>query len=219
MFASLVLCPTRAIAPSEIELKLKQPACDDAQLLSEFEALWIEANHIWEQYQDTAPFHNYVSADYRAIFAVLCEMRGSFWTVLEWGSGLGVVTIMASRMGFDACGIEAEQGLVDRANILAEKYGAKARFAHGSFVPDQFVWDPADGDEVHRTIINVPDAYDELDMELRDFDLVYAYPWPDEHSLYRSIMRQFGASHATMLTYDVREGLQRYSVRKRQKAE
>ncbi|NIO39184.1 MAG: hypothetical protein GTO41_02675, partial [Burkholderiales bacterium] len=43
--------------------------------------------------------------------------------------------------------------------------------------------------------------------ELRDFDLIYAYPWPDEHPLYHSIIRQFGRSRAMLLTYDAREGM------------
>ena len=59
-----------------------------------------------------------------------------------------------------------------------------------------------------RTVIDTPSAYEALDMELRDFDLVYAYPWPDEHTLFRSIMRQFGCSNALLLSYDAREGIE-----------
>ena len=53
---------------------------------------------------------------------------------------------------------------------------------------------------MYRTIIDAPSAYDELDMELRDFDLIYAYPWPDERSLYHNIVREFGRGDTLLLS-------------------
>ena len=179
-------------------------------LLDEFEDLWSQAERIWDRYEDTPAFHGYVSADYEAVFEVLREVPSNGQTFLEWGSGLGIVTIMASRLGFQAYGIDAEMELVRHAIGLANQYAPDAIFAHGSFIPDQFTWDPADGDDVDRTIIDMAAAYDELDMELRDFDLVYAYPWPEEHSLFRSILRRFGQPGAQLMTYDVREGRRTY---------
>ncbi len=60
-------------------------------------------------------FEGYVSADYLSVFHSLAQLRNRVSTVLEWGSGLGVVSIMASRMGFEAFGIEAEAVLVEYA--------------------------------------------------------------------------------------------------------
>ncbi len=187
----------------------------DEMLLAEFGGLWREALDIWERHQHAPAFHGYVSADYLAVYTSLARLRGRASTVLEWGSGLGIVAIMASRMGFEAYGIEAEPALVEYSETLAKSYGPTARFAQGSFIPDGFEWNPAAGDEVNRTVIDVPSAYDELDMELRDFDLVYAYPWPDEHTLYHNIMRQFARRDALLLSYDVREGMQLVSFRAR----
>ena len=67
--------------------------------------------------------------------------------------------------------------------------------------------DPTSADEEFRTMIDIEPAYPELDMELRDFDLVFAYPWPSEHALYRRIMREFGGQQSLLLSYDAREGM------------
>ena len=186
----------------------RDSSCDpDGTLLARFSRLWAEADDLWERHQNTAAFHGYVSADYLTVYESLVQLRGRVLTVLEWGSGLGVVTIMASLMGFEAYGIEVEPDLVKYSERLAQAYGPDARFAQGSFIPSGFEWDPAHGDDVCRTIIDAASAYDELDMELRDFDLVYAYPWPDEHTLYHNIMRGFARRNAMFLSYDAREGI------------
>ncbi len=182
-------------------------SCDpDSELLAEFRSLWAEADGLWERHHDTPAFHGYVSADYLSVYESLARLRGSVLSVLEWGSGLGIVTIMASRMGFEAYGIEAEPGLLKHSEYLAQAYGPNARFAQGSFIPDDFEWNPTDGDVVYRTDIDAASAYEELDMELHDFDLVYAYPWPEEHTLYHNVMREFARRDAMLLTYDAREG-------------
>jgi len=184
-------------------------SCDpDETLLADFGRLSAEADDLWERHQRTPAFHRYVSADYVAVYKSLARLRGRALTFLEWGSGLGVVTIMASRMGFEAYGIETEPDLVEYAENFAQAYGPQARFAQGSFIPDDFEWNPANGDEVIRTIIDAASAYDKLEMELRDFDLVYAYPWSDEHTLYHNIMREFGGRNALLLSYDAREGIE-----------
>ncbi|MCP4082461.1 MAG: hypothetical protein GY743_19680 [Planctomycetaceae bacterium] len=134
-------------------------------------------------------------------------MREQKSRFIEWGSGLGVVTIMADRLGYEAVGIEAKDLLVDFALDLADDFQSEAEFSVGSFIPDRFEWDPASGDESIRTIIDIPAGYDQLGVELRDFDLVYSYPWPTEHALYHNVMREFADPNSVLLTYDAREGL------------
>lgn len=179
----------------------------NSTLLAEFGSLWAEAEELWERHQNTPAFHGYVSADYLAVFDSLARLRGSALKVLEWGSGLGIVTIMASRMGFESYGIEAEPHLIKQSEILAQTYGPDARFAQGSFIPDQFRTDPANAGGVYRTIIEAESAYGALAMEISDFDLVYAYPWPDELALYHRIIRKFGRRGSMLLTYDARAGM------------
>ncbi len=190
----------------------------DSELLSSFKLLWAEADAIWEANGNAPAYALYVSADYMAIFEKLCELRGRVETILEWGSGLGVVTIMANRLGFDAYGIEAEADLVKLAEGLATKYSATPRFAIGSFIPAEFEEDFGAGEEFGRTLTNLVPAYEELDMELRDFDLVYAFPWPDEHGIYRSIMKRHANRNALYMRYDAREGLSLTRVGKRTEA-
>ena len=178
----------------------------DEELQSEFGDLWDAAEELWDRYQDDPAFERYVSADFLDVARSLVKLRGQALVFLEWGSGLGATTIMASRLGFEAYGIEADGTLVEHSEELAAAYGPKARFAQGSFIPDEFEWRPSDDDEVNRTVIDLPEGYAKLDMELRDFDLIYAYPWPNEHTLYHSIIRQFARPDALFLSYDAREG-------------
>jgi len=171
------------------------------------QSLWAEADRIWERFENKPEFGAFVAADYRKVYQALARLQGRAVTMLEWGSGLGVITIMASRLGFEAYGIEVESDLVERSRRLAEQYGPEARFATGNFIPEEYEWNPEYGDGNFRTQLEAEPGYYELDMELRDFDLVYAYPWPDEQPLFLDIMRRCGGANALFLGYDVREGI------------
>lgn len=188
-------------------LSCEVPLLDRVQPDQATRSLWTEADEIWERAQDRRPFRAFVAADYQEVYQALVRLQGRLVTVLEWGSGLGVVTIMASNLGFEAYGIESEPHLVDWSRKLAEKYGPNAQFATGSFIPAEYEWSPEFADESFRTEVDVEPAYEDLDMELRDFDLVYAFPWPDEQALYHDIMRQRGGENGLLLTYDAREGI------------
>ena len=183
---------------------------DQRALLSELESLWTEADQVWDEHQNRPSFGAYVSADYAEVFDSLVNLKQTCQTFLEFGSGLGVATIMASRLGYDAYGIEVESELVDYARDFADRFAPQATFATGSFVPDDFVFDPSSGAESYCTSINDAPAYAELQLGLDDFDLVYAYPWPTEHQLYRGIVREFGSPHCQLLIYDAREGILLY---------
>ena len=178
------------------------------ELLKEFKQLWEEADALWDEHRDHPAFHGYVSSDFQAAYDCLVDLQDrGVESVVEWGSGLGIVAIMASRMGFDAYGIESESELVDHSEDFAAIYGQDAQFAVGSFIPNEFRWDPGSGDEIVRTDFEAPAAYEDFDMELRDFDLIYAYPWPDERRMFENIVRKHGREGAMMLAFDVREGM------------
>jgi hypothetical protein len=169
--------------------------------------MWHEAGRIWDLYEDRREFRAFVAADYGEVYQALARLRGRVSTVLEWGSGLGVITIMASNLGFDAYGIESESRLVECARELAKRYGPRAQFAAGNYIPADYEWSAEHGDESFRSDVEVEPGYESLDMELRDFDVVYVYPWPDELDLCHDIMRQCGGENALFLSYDGREGI------------
>lgn len=183
-----------------------------AQIPHAIQQLWIDADRIWEQRQQHREYFSYASADYIQVYQSLQKLQGKAHSMLEFGSGLGVVTLMASHLGFKSFGIECQPELVDLSREFAAAMNSTAEFACGSFIPDGYRWNPSDGDESVRTEIDLPDAYGELDMQLDEFDLIYAYPWPTEHGLYDNVLRQFARSGALYLSYDAREGMNLVSL-------
>ena len=114
---------------------------------------------------------------------------------------------MADILGFEACGIELDSGLVAVARRLAARYDSHARFAVGSFVPAGYRWKPKTGDGRMGTIDSGASAYPELGYALDDFDVVYGYPWDGEEPMMRDLMRCYGAPAALLLLMDPVEGV------------
>ena len=115
----------------------------------------------------------FVASDYRLAWQVLRRLRSEGVLrpgarFLEWGSGQGMVAILAALLGFEAEGVELDARLVAASRRLAARYGAggRARFVHGSYerIPGQ-------------NGLPVVDA--------RGADAVYAYPWPGEEEAFR----------------------------------
>ncbi|HEY4232996.1 MAG TPA: hypothetical protein VGM76_06205 [Lacipirellulaceae bacterium] len=126
---------------------------------------------------------------------------------LEWGSGIGAVTCLASLVGFDAIGIEIEPALVDIAESLARDHAIDAEFALGSYVPagaehlvevlGEVTWLRTDG----------PDSYDDLELGPDDFDVIFAYPWPGEESVIFDLFNHAASVGTLLLTYHSQDGL------------
>ena len=144
---------------------------------------------------------------YQALQTIALHNLSTGTTFCEWGSGLGVVAGLATMLGFKSHGIEIEQELVDAAQQLAEDFDLPTHFVQGSFIPagaetyaeqayadnsSEFLWVVTDADA----------AYEELGLELDDFDLVFAYPWPGDDSLLAEIFDRYAAQEALLLTYD-----------------
>ena len=125
----------------------------------------------------------------------------------EFGSGFGVAAMLASTRGMEAVGIEIERTLVDQANRLSDELGLSSRFYCGSFVPH----DISEISEISRDVEHVAtiegEVYDEIGLDLDDFDLFFAVPWPGEEHFFESVFTAGAAVNSLLLTYRGRNGM------------
>ena len=144
-------------------------------------------------------FHPFVAADYDQVLRALLAVRAPGQRFVEWGSATGVITIMASLLGFDAYGIELDPSLGRIARDLAARFHSPAVFVDASFVPSGYRWRPPTGDGRSGTIGDGPSAYPIIGHALDDFDVVYAYPWGGEEPMMLDLMRSYGRRGALLL--------------------
>jgi hypothetical protein len=152
-----------------------------------------------------------VSSDFALAYAALRLLEESGLApgdrFCEWGSGPGVVCCLAEMAGFRACGVEASAPLVRAARRLAADFDLAAEFARGSFVPGgaargrlagrRFAWLSRGGRCGHAALGAGPE----------EFDVVYAYPWPDEEGLVAELFEAGARPGALLLTYSEGRGM------------
>jgi hypothetical protein len=180
-----------------------QPAATpDPQLRAQLAALVDRGWEIFERFDEDVRrkrFHPFVAADYDRVLATLLTLRSPGARFVEWGSATGVITIMASLLGFEAYGIELDSSLVRIARELAASFGSTAVFAEGSFVPSGYRWRPSTGDGRLGTIGDGPSAYPIIGHPLDDFDVVFAYPWGGEEPMMLDLMKRYGQPGGLLL--------------------
>lgn len=101
-------------------------------------------------------------------------------TFCEWGSGIGLVSLLASLIGLSATGIEIEEDLIYLARDFSQKLAIPATFVHGSIYPEE---NPA-------PII-----------DYKTIDLFFAYPWPNQIVPMTNLFQQVAASGAVLVMY------------------
>lgn len=174
----------------------------DAALLARITELQEEGQEIFHRFDRDVRLHEwhpFVPADYPTVMRALLPLQNQGLRFLEWGSGTGVITIMADLLGYEAYGIEIDRELTTIARDLARRFGSKARFATGSYLPAGYIWRDQDGDRRLGTIGIAESAYPELGHPLDDFDVVYGYPWEGEEPVMHDLMRKRGAPDAILL--------------------
>jgi hypothetical protein len=150
-------------------------------------------------------FPAFSASDFGRVYAALRSLEASGlapgrW-FCEWGSGLGVVSCLAAMLGFEARGIEAEGDLVKAARRLALDFALPAEFARGNYVPDGARGLVEEG-RAFAWLNDAPDSgYEALGLGPDDFDLVFAYPWPDEAGLVAELFEGHARAGALPLTY------------------
>jgi len=163
------------------------------------------------------PIHSFVPSDYSLVYGALRHVAEGRLApgplFCEWGSGAGVVACLAAMVGFDACGIEFEGDLVDLAGRLAGRHHLKVEFYRGNLVPlgGQKIADQVD--EFEWLAVGGPDPYEQMGLEIDDFDVVFAYPWPGEEGVIKRLFGRFASDGALLMTYNDIEGVRLFRKR------
>ena len=176
-----------------------------AALPGDVRAFLREADRRIERFRIERNVPAFVPSDFATVYGVLRVLAeadaapGNLFC--EWGSGFGVVTCLAAMLDFDACGIEIEPELVEMAEQLAGDFDLPAEFICGSFIPpasesciengDGFCWLTTDADPTREEVGFGPD----------DFDVIFAYPWPDEEELIEVLFHRHARAGAVLLSY------------------
>lgn len=126
----------------------------------------------------------------------------------EFGSGFGVVTLLASQHGMEAVGIEIESNLAEQASNLADDLNLSARFYCGSFIPRNVDGIVELSRDVEHVQTHEGEVYEEIGLAMDDFDLFFAFPWPGENSFFEGVFESGAANNAMLLSYDGINGMQ-----------
>lgn len=200
-----------------VDVALRGEAADAPPLLAEFLLRAETVEDSFREATDDDPIPGFVSSDGLAVWRALKEIDarglapGPYF--LEWGSGLGLATAIASFVGFQAAGIEIEARLVQAAKALAKPFAPRARYAAGSFIPAALELDVEPPEEMDWLVLGAEPAYDELDLEPDEVDLFYAYPWPGEEDRIFHLFRDVAARGALLLTWHGIEGMRLQRLR------
>ena len=157
------------------------------------------------EYRGDRPIPGFVPSNFTSVFKALRMVTGerlaNGGAFLEWGSGFGVVCALAAMQDYDAFGIEIERPLIEQAEELVEAHEIPVTFVCGNFVPPEgealadttgeFDWLQSGGGR----------AYEEMGLEVEDFDVIFAYPWPGEEEVVMNLFDAFAAPGALLLTY------------------
>jgi hypothetical protein len=181
-------------------IDLDVPACE-GRLSRDVQKFLRETERRIRKFQRDAHLPAFVPSDFGAVWNVLQAVAADDLApgrlFCEWGSGFGAIACLAAMLDFDAFGIEVEGELVDEARRLADDFGLPVEFAHGSFLPKGA---QADGEYAWLST-DAADAHEELGLDVADFGVIFAYPWPDEERLTERIFEQHAAAGAVLVTY------------------
>ena len=153
---------------------------------------------------DRPQIEQFVAADYPLVYQCLK------WTLqhqplvgqrfLEWGSGFSIVSAIAAKLGLTAFGIEAEPDLLAMGRKTIQTWNVSGELVEGNFLPPgaaQLADDPMLPSLHH----DPSDGYKKLGLELDDFALVYAYPWPGEDDFHEFVFDRYAATGELLMLF------------------
>lgn len=196
------------LQPIKVPDSIKQLAYFDGA-----EELIDAANDAIEAFmlEDEDVIENFVNCDFHLFDQVLTWIHDEHLLTgnrfLEFGSGFGVGSMLAAMRGMESVGIEIEPRLVEHSSRVIDERGSDAKIYCGSFVPRGIERLPDLASDVDHVDGEEGDVYDEIGMDVDDFDLIFAFPWPGEHGFFEAIFAASAAKGALLLTYRGREGM------------
>lgn len=134
------------------------------------------------------------------------QLRGD--TFCEWGCGFGIATCMASLVGFEAYGIEIEEGLAELATQLAADQNIPVEILCTSYLPEGYEECEGIGGKdllvpeattSHGGTIDTSPVYDGLDPD--EVDLFFVYPWPGQEEFMMDLFQAVASEDAILLIF------------------
>tara|TARA_Y200000002_G_scaffold175604_1_gene144789 strand:+ start:166 stop:795 length:630 start_codon:yes stop_codon:yes gene_type:complete len=178
-----------------------------------FASLIQDADDRWEKFWSqklNKRYPRYVASEPAQVYAALRHVRDEGLALgerfIEWGSGFGVATSLAAQLGFEATGIELEDGLVAIAESLAEKHQTGAEFIATTYIPEGYIsYDHVGGSDIvpdesfgHQA---EPPRYDGMDIGLNEIDIFFVYPWPGEQEMMLKLFQSVASEDAILIAY------------------
>jgi hypothetical protein len=164
-----------------------------------------DADRRIERFQRECRAPGFVPSDFPRAYGILRALMESGAApgplFCEWGSGFGVIACLAAMLGFDAHGIEIEVDLVDAARRLADDFDLPVEFVCGSFIPPEGETCLGADNEYAWLCTRADRTEDELGLAPADFDVVFAFPWPDEEYVIPALFDRHAAPGAVLVTY------------------
>ena len=178
---------------------------------SEIHAFLEASDHLVERHRvnTKTSFRGFVPSDYAEIYRCLKMVYDSQLLCgdrfCEWGSGVSVVASLAAMIGFESYGIEYNGDLCTVAEGICEDFDVAVELVNGSFIPDgvEDLVNKAFATHNGELALHTdPDhAYEEMGYDINDFDLIFAYPWPNDVELTHEIFDRCAAQGAMLLAY------------------
>lgn len=170
--------------------------------------LWIsdvqERIQRFQDRWDRPQIEQFVASDYELVFQTLQWIDQAGLSpgrrFLEWGCGFAVVCCLAAKLGFDVIGIEAEAELIRQGRETVENWGQPVELFEGNFLPpgaERMADDPTLPSLGHP----VPSVYPAIGLDLDDFAIVFAYPWPGEEDFLADVFARYAAPGALLLQF------------------
>nr|WP_255712825.1 hypothetical protein [Rhodopirellula sp. JC740] len=160
---------------------------------------------------DQEVIENFVTCDFHLLDQAMTWIQQNHLLAgnrfCELGAGFAAGAMLASLRGMESVGIEIEPNLVSAAQDVADELHNDAQIYCGSIVPRDVEELAEISLEVRNVTTDEDDVYDEIGLELDDFDLFFAFPWPGEQGFFETLVDARGSVGALLLTYRGRDGM------------